>query len=202
MTKRSTFTMFYYYDHMSKTTEISRQVTCKGRQERLPYRSKVKQPVNTSLHLICLTKDQEPRTNPIEIAILLRFLLIRLWIKTRRQEYAANESRSIQLHNCCHCNHLTTAHLRKNSGYVTVPREELTYYAQINSTANYVTDKKATTSDRADELIKQEEYSLPERFPSKRGEKPYIWVCLPVSRALYRNTFIIFYAVWHVLIQI
>lgn len=62
--------MFYYYDHMSKTTEISRQVTCKGGQERLPYRSKVKLSVNTSLHLICPTGG--PRTNPIEIAILLR----------------------------------------------------------------------------------------------------------------------------------
>lgn len=68
--RRSTFTMFYYYDHMSKTTEISRQVTCKGRQERLPYRSKVKLSVNISLHLICPTGG--PRTNPIEIAILLR----------------------------------------------------------------------------------------------------------------------------------
>lgn len=84
----------------------------------------------------------------------------------------------------CHCNHLTTAHLMKNSGYVTVPREELTYYAQINSTANYVTDKKPTTSDRAGELILQEEYPLPERFHSKCGEKPYIWVCLQVSCTL------------------
>lgn len=182
---------------MSKTTEISRQVTCKGRQERLPYRSEVKQSVNTSLHLICLTGG--PRTNPIEIAIIF----IWLWIKTRRQKYGSNESISIQLHNCCHGNHLTTAQLMKNSGYVTVPREELTQYAQINSTANYVTDKRPTTSDRAGELIpEQQEYPLPERLRSKCGENPYIWVGPQVSRAPSRNTFVIFYAVWHLLIQI
>lgn len=135
--------MFYYYDHMSKTTEISRQVTCKGRQERLPYRSKVKQSVNTSLHLICPTGG--PRTNPIEIAILLPdFYSIPAVDENKKklQEYGSNESRSKQLHNCRHCNQLTTAHLMKNSGYVTVAREELTNYAQINSTANYSTEKK------------------------------------------------------------
>lgn len=103
--------------------------------------------------------------------------------KQKLQEYDSNESRSKQLHNCCHCNQLTTAHLMKNSGYVTVARVELTNYAQINSTANYSTEKKATTPERAGQLIEQD-VGLPSALTST------------VSKP------ILLYAVWHVLTPI
>lgn len=55
----STFTNFYYWykSHVSKTAQISRQVTSKARETmRLPYRSKTKgQDVNSSLLQISLT---------------------------------------------------------------------------------------------------------------------------------------------------
>lgn len=71
----------------------------------------------------------------------------------------------------------------KNSGYVTVAREELTNYAQINSTANYLTEKNPTTPERAGQLIEQD-LGLPSGLTSTLS-KP-----------------IIVYAVWHGLIPI
>lgn len=105
---------------MFKTTEISRQVTCKGRQERSPYRSiikacqhqltpniadwRTKSKSNFNRHIFC-----EIFTHPA--------------VNQKPKERNMVEmSRSIQL-------------LMQNSGYGTVPLGEVTNYTQNKSTA-------------------------------------------------------------------